>query len=248
MDPRPLFSPLPRRYDALAEVLSFFHNARWRSFLVSRIPAVGDGVVADIAAGTAAVSLALARRLPAARVVGVDLTPLMLATGKRRVSLAGLADRIALVNGDASVLPLASASVDALTFTYLLRYVPDPAATLAELARVVKPGGVMASMEFGVPSGPVSGPLWRLYTRAVLPVFGFVTGGRPWWRVGRFLGPSISGHYRRYPVAWTVAAWERAGFTNVGVRAMSLGGGLIMWGQRAGDQRAACLLRRGPRL
>ena len=73
---------------------------------------------------------------------------------------------------------------------------------------------------------------WWLYTRAVLPVAGAVHGGRAWFDVGRFLGPSISEHYRRHPVDWTAAAWERAGITDVGVRRMSLGGGLVMWGRR----------------
>ena len=61
-----------------------------------------------------------------------------------------------------------------------------------------------------------------------------MTGGPAWFAVGRFLGPNISGHYRRYPVAWTVGAWRKAGFANVGVQVMSLGGGLVMWGTRAG--------------
>jgi len=68
----------------------------------------------------------------------------------------------------------------------------------------------------------------------VLPAGGMLTGGPPWFRVGRFLGPDISRHYRRYPVAWTVDAWGRAGIERVGVRIMSLGGGLVMWGERAG--------------
>jgi demethylmenaquinone methyltransferase / 2-methoxy-6-polyprenyl-1,4-benzoquinol methylase len=232
-DARPLFAPLPARYDQLAEVLSFYQNSRWRSAMVSRVPPVA-GVIADVAAGTAGVSLALAARSPGARVLGVDLSVPMLTEGHRRVAASGLSSRVALVCGRGERLPLASASVDALTFTYLLRYVPDPAATLAELARVVKPGGVMASLEFGVPSGPVWRPLWSLYTRYVLPVGGLLTGGPPWWRVGRFLGPSISSHYRRFPVDRTVAAWQAAGMTDVGYRRMSLGGGLVMWGTRVG--------------
>ena len=73
---------------------------------------------------------------------------------------------------------------------------------------------------------------WWLYTRGVLPVAGYLTGGREWRRVGRFLGPNISNHYRRYSVAWTVQAWKDAGLVNVGVRSMSLGGGLVMWAEK----------------
>jgi demethylmenaquinone methyltransferase / 2-methoxy-6-polyprenyl-1,4-benzoquinol methylase len=235
---RDLFAPLPSRYDRLAEVLSFYQNARWRDFMVSRLPRVdgviADALIADIAAGTAGVTLAHARRQPSARVVGVDLTLEMLREGSRRVAAAGAGARAALVAGRGEQLPFADASVDALTFTYLLRYVDDPAATLAELARVLKPGGVMASLEFHVPSGPLWGPSWWAYTRLVLPIGGLLTGGPSWFRVGQFLGPNISAHYRRYPVDWTVAAWEKAGMTDVRTRIMSLGGGLVMWGTRAG--------------
>ena len=120
------------------------------------------------------------------------------------------------------------------TFTYLLRYVADPQATLNELARLVKPGGAVASLEFLLPRSRFWRFWWWLYTRLVLPAGGWLTGGREWFEVGRFLGPNISAHYRRYPVEWTVEAWERAGFVDVGVRRMSLGGGLVMWGRRAG--------------
>ncbi|MDR2987667.1 MAG: class I SAM-dependent methyltransferase, partial [Nocardiopsaceae bacterium] len=113
-------------------------------------------------------------------------------------------------------------------------YVEDPQATLAELARVVRPGGKVASLEFCVPPSPFWRAAWWLYTRLLLPLGGLLTGGREWFVVGRFLGPNISGHYRRYPVRWTEQAWREAGFTDVGVRLMSLGGGLVMWGTKSG--------------
>jgi demethylmenaquinone methyltransferase / 2-methoxy-6-polyprenyl-1,4-benzoquinol methylase len=233
---RQLFAPLPDRYDRLAEILSFGQNGRWRRAMVDRLiaaPASGSNrVVADIAAGTAGVSLQIADRT-GARVVGLDLTEQMLRQGARNVASAGASGHVSLINARAEQLPLADASVDALTFTYLLRYVDDPQATLAELARVVKPGGVMASLEFCVPSSAFWRFWWRGYTALVLPAGGLITGGPQWYQVGRFLGPSIAGHYRRYPVDWTVRAWHQAGLTDVGYRLMSLGGGLVMWGTRA---------------
>jgi demethylmenaquinone methyltransferase/2-methoxy-6-polyprenyl-1,4-benzoquinol methylase len=233
-----LFTPLPGRYDRLAEVLSMGQNGRWRRAMVDRIAGPwtsgpDQAVVLDVASGTAGVALQLAART-GARVVGVDLTEPMLREGQARVAAAGMEPRISLVTGRAEQLPFPDASFDALTFTYLLRYVEDPQATLAELARVVKPGGTVASLEFCVPPGPLWRAAWEVYTRAILPAGGLLLGGEPWLRVGRFLGPNITGHYRRYPVPWTVEAWQRAGFTAVGTRLMSLGGGLVMWGQRSG--------------
>jgi demethylmenaquinone methyltransferase/2-methoxy-6-polyprenyl-1,4-benzoquinol methylase len=228
-----LFTPLPARYDRLAEVLSFGQNARWRRAMVDQIVRAPGETVLDVASGTAGVAIQLASRTTA-RVVGVDLTEQMLRRGSANVARAGLARQIGLAAGRAEQLPFRDASFDALTFTYLLRYVDDPKATLAELARVIRPGGRVASLEFCVPPSPLWRAAWWAYTRAVLPLGGLVSGGREWFVVGRFLGPSISRHYRRYPVSWTEQAWRDAGFTDVGTRLMSLGGGLVMWGTRSG--------------
>jgi demethylmenaquinone methyltransferase / 2-methoxy-6-polyprenyl-1,4-benzoquinol methylase len=228
-----LFTPLPARYDRLAELLSFRQNGRWRRAMVDQIvPAPGD-LILDVASGTAGVAIQLARRTQA-RVVGVDLTERMLRQGSANVASAGLAGRIRLVTGRGEQLPFPDASFDSLTFTYLLRYVDDPQATLTELARVVKPGGRVASLEFYAPPSPFWRAAWWLYTRLLLPVGGLISGGREWFEVGRFLGPNISGHYSKYPLSWTEQAWRDAGFTDVGSRIMSLGGGLVMWGTRSG--------------
>ena len=227
-----LFSPLPARYDRLAELLSMGQNARWRRAMVDHVVPGRPGLVLDVACGPGGEALQLAER-GAGRVVGIDLTMDMLRQGQRNVSDRSLAGRIQLINGRAEHMPFADASFDALTFTYLLRYVDDPRATLAELARVVKPGGAVASMEFLLPQSRFWRFWWWGYTRLLLPLGGWLTGGRAWFEVGRFLGPNISGHYRRYPVEWTVDAWHRAGLVDVGVRRMSLGGGLVMWGRRA---------------
>jgi demethylmenaquinone methyltransferase/2-methoxy-6-polyprenyl-1,4-benzoquinol methylase len=228
-----LFTPLPGRYDRLAELLSMGQNGRWRRAMVDHIVPHRPGLVLDVASGPAGVALQLADR-SSARVVGVDLTLDMLRQGERNVARRGMVERVQLVAGRAEQMPFAGSTFDALTFTYLLRYVDDPQATLIELARVVKPGGAVASLEFLLPESRFWRFWWWIYTRLLLPVGGWITGGRAWFEVGRFLGPNISAHYRRYPVDWTVDAWGRAGFVDVGVRRMSLGGGLVMWGRRAG--------------
>lgn len=225
-----VFRGLPPDYDRLAEWLSFWQNRRWRAALVDAVAAGSPALVADVATGTAGVALALRRRT-GAEVVGFDLNAGMARQGLRNVRSAGTSGvAIAIARGEQ--LPLPDASVDALSFTYLLRYVDDPEATIAELARVVRPGGMIANLEFLVPEAPTWRRAWWLYTRAVLPVAGLLAGGLAWFRVGAFLGPSISGHYARYPLEWTVDAWRRAGIADITVRRMSLGGGLVMWGRR----------------
>jgi demethylmenaquinone methyltransferase/2-methoxy-6-polyprenyl-1,4-benzoquinol methylase len=229
-----LFSPLPERYDRLAELLSMGQNGRWRRAMVDHVVPDRPALVLDVASGPAGVALQLADR-GAGHVVAIDLTPDMLRQGQRNVERRSMADRIQLVTGRAEQMPFADATFDALTFTYLLRYVADPQSTLTELARVVKPGGAVANMEFLLPKSLFWRFWWWGYTRLLLPVGGWIGGGRAWFDVGRFLGPNISAHYRRYPLDWTVEAWERAGFVDVAVRRMSLGGGLVMWGRRSDE-------------
>lgn len=223
-----LFEELPARYDELGAALSFFQDPRWRRAAVEGVEAGPDERVLDIACGTGLVSRALVERW-GARVVGLDQSAAMLA--RARAMLAAdprLAARITLVEGEAESLPFADREFDHLTFTYLLRYVDDPAATLRELARVVKPGGRVSSLEFCVPTGVWFWP-WRLYTRIGLPVLGRLAS-RSWFEAGRFLGPSIEGFYRSYPLRRQVALWEAAGIGRVEVRRMSLGGGVVIWG------------------
>ena len=145
-----LFQGLPPRYDLLAEILSFGQNARWRSELVGRIASSNPKRILDVATGTAGVAIAIAKRT-GAQVTGIDISQAMLARGRERVRAAGLDGRISLQAGRAEQLPFPSGSFDAVSFTYLLRYVRDPAATVAELARVLRPGGILASLDFYVP-------------------------------------------------------------------------------------------------
>lgn len=226
---RNLFDGLPPRYDRLAEVLSMGQNGRWRRAMVDALVGSSPASILDVATGPGGVARQLAERT-GAKVTGVDLTPEML----KQASANTAGHDICLVVGRGEQLPFGDGTFDGLTFTYLLRYVVDPAETLAELARVVKPGGVIANLEFHVPPSRLWRAMWHLYTRLLLPAGGWVTGGQEWYEVGRFLGPSITQHYRRYPLAWHVHAWEDAGISDVHVRLMSLGGGLVMWGRRAG--------------
>jgi demethylmenaquinone methyltransferase/2-methoxy-6-polyprenyl-1,4-benzoquinol methylase len=224
---RELFAPLGPTYDRYAALLSFGQDPRWRRFLVSRVDVGDDDRVLDVATGTGAVARELLRRHPGLRVVALDQSPEMLAEARRHVG-----ERVELITGSAERLPFESGAFDALTFTYLLRYVDDPAATLAELARVVRPGGTIAMLEFGLPRG-VWRRLWELYVRIGLPGLGrLISPG--WHEVGRFLGPSIRGFHERYPSQELLALWDAAGIDAVNGRRLSLGGGLVVWGRRVG--------------
>jgi demethylmenaquinone methyltransferase / 2-methoxy-6-polyprenyl-1,4-benzoquinol methylase len=228
-----LFAGLERRYDLLSATLSLGQDPRWRRAMIAAIDADRGDRVLDVATGTGLVARGLVQRYGCS-VVGLDQSRDMLAGARRALAAApGLAARIDLVRGEAERLPFSDGEFDHLTFTYLLRYVDDPAATLAELARVVKPGGRIACLEFGLPDPPLWRPLWRLYTRLVLPLAGRAFGAE-WYEVGRFLGPSIEELYAKLPLERQVELWHAAGISAVRVRRMSLGGGVVLSGVRDG--------------
>jgi demethylmenaquinone methyltransferase / 2-methoxy-6-polyprenyl-1,4-benzoquinol methylase len=217
-----LFAPLSSSYDRVGPVLSFGQDPRWRRFLVTRLPADG-GQVLDVATGTGLVAHELVKR--GFRVTGLDQSPQMLARAKRR-----LGDRGSFIEASADAIPCGDAEFDHLTVTYLLRYVDDPAATMRELARVVRPGGTIASLEFGVPMQPWRMP-WELWVRVGLPIAGRALG-HGWEAVGGFLGPSIRAFWRDHPLSRQLAFWQEAGVGAVQMRRLSLGAGIVVWGIR----------------
>ncbi|MFN8187124.1 MAG: class I SAM-dependent methyltransferase [Gaiellales bacterium] len=225
-----LFAPLGPTYDRYASLLSFGQDPRWRRFLVSRLRAGPESSVLDVATGTGAVAIELARR-SGCSVTGIDQSEAMLAEAERRVARAGLRDRISLELGRAEALPFADGSFDALTVTYLLRYVDDPAATLAELARVVRPGGTVASLEFFVPDGPDRTALGSARRRRAAGRRAADLAGAGARSAG-FLGPSIRDLYRRLPLERQLELWRAAGIRDVAHRPLSLGGGIVIWGAR----------------
>jgi demethylmenaquinone methyltransferase / 2-methoxy-6-polyprenyl-1,4-benzoquinol methylase len=232
---RRLFSGIPANYDLLAEALSFGQNGRWRRFMVSRVrdrlePRPARPRVLDVATGPAGVAIHLARTSNA-DVVGLDQSPEMLGAGVRNAREAGLAGRVRFVLGHGDRLPFPDDAFDAVMFTYLLRYVDDPPVALAELTRVLKPGGTLANLEFNLPRRPLWRALWLAYTRVGLPLAGRIVS-KAWYEVGRFLGPNISAFYRRYPLADQLAMWRAVGIPDARAREMSLGGGVVIWGSK----------------
>jgi demethylmenaquinone methyltransferase/2-methoxy-6-polyprenyl-1,4-benzoquinol methylase len=232
-----LFAGLPRHYDLIAALFSFGQDPRWRRTMVRALRPSVDSRVLDVATGTGMVAEALVRH-GGCTVVALDQSEPMLARAQHRLDGDPiLRDRIAVVRGEAEELPFADGEFDALSFTYLLRYVDDPATTMRELARVVRPGGRIASLDFGVPPLFLTRLLWRVYTRAGLPLLGRLVS-RDWYDVGRFLGPNIEGFYKRYPLERMVELWRDAGIDSIQARRMSLGGGLVMSGVKRDVGRA----------
>lgn len=215
-----IFTGIAGSYDRVATVLSLGQDPRWRQALVEAVDARPTDRVLDVATGTGLVAEALRQRFGCA-VVGLDQSADMLRIARSR---GGVFE--AIVEGRAECLPFADAAFDHLTFTYLLRYVDDPAATMRELARVVKPGGRVAMVEFGLPGG-IWRPPWWLYTRVGLPLAGRVVSAK-WSAVGAFLGPSIERFYTDHPIVSLERYWREAGLGDVLTRRMSLGGGLVM--------------------
>src|SRR5580704_3130412 len=214
----------------MGAVLSFGQDPRWRATLVDQVNPLPGQRVLDVATGTGLVAFALARR--GCEVVALDQSPDMLATARRHLEdHRDPKPRITFVQGQAERLPFDDGEFDALTFTYLLRYVDDRAATMRELARVVKPDGRIGMVEFGVPASPPLRAAWRLYTRVGLPLLGRAVSPA-WVEVGRFLGPNIEQLYTQEPDL--AGLWRRSGIADVHERRLSFGAGLVMWGVRSG--------------
>jgi demethylmenaquinone methyltransferase/2-methoxy-6-polyprenyl-1,4-benzoquinol methylase len=232
-----LFAGLPTAYDRMGAVLSFGQDPRWRRAMLDAVNPGHSQRILDVATGTGLVAFGLARR--GAQVTALDQSQDMLAGARRRLAAAPpqVRENITFMQGEAEHLPFADAEFDALTFTYLLRYVDDPAATMRELARVVKPGGRIGMVEFGVPRDPLLRAAWRVHTRVGLPLIGRAISPA-WVEVGRFLGPNIEELHAREPDLG--ALWRSGGIEHVHERPMSFGAGLVMWGVKGHDgQRAA---------
>jgi demethylmenaquinone methyltransferase/2-methoxy-6-polyprenyl-1,4-benzoquinol methylase len=226
-----LFAGLPSQYGLMGAVMSFGQDPRWRRAMVAAVDPRPGARVLDVATGTGLVASLLAQR--GAEVVALDQSEDMLGGARARLAKTPeIADRVRFVRGEAEALPFADSSFDALTFTYLLRYVDDRAATMRELARVLKPGARIGMVEFDVPAPAPLRALWRVHTRVGLPALGRVASPA-WYEVGRFLGPNIEQFHAAEPDL--PALWRQAGIGDVRERHPSFGAGLVMWGVRGGD-------------
>ena len=226
-----LFDGIANRYDLWPELFSFFQIRRWRHHLVSHVDVGRGDMVMDLCTGTGPIAIELSRRY-GSRVVGVDLSVEMLEQSQRNVHRKGRKAKVDLIRGRAEGLPFPGDCFDAVCFTYLLRYVEDPKLTLREVIRVLRPGGKLVSLEFGVPPNLLLRGLWYTYTRVVLPLLTSPLS-KGWREVGAFLGPSISRFYRTYDPEQLREMWVSLGIHDAKVRRLSLGEAVVMWGSKS---------------
>ena len=212
-----MFDAIAPRYDLLNRLLSAGIDQRWRTRAIRTLQLTGRETLIDVATGTADIALAAGG---AARVVGVDFAGAMLGLGQGKVRRAGEEGRITLVRGDALRLPIADATADAVTIAFGIRNVQRPEVGCAEMARVLRPGGRLAILEFGMPRVPGVRSMYEWYFSRVLP----------------FIGRRISGHGGAYsylpasvgsfpPPAEFVTVLRQAGFADV--RAVPLTFGIV---------------------
>jgi len=215
-----MFDAISPRYDLLNHLLSAGLDRRWRALAVRALALTGREHVLDLCTGTAdlAIAAATARGGRAARVTGVDFAGAMLRVGLQKTRDRGLGHRIGLVRGDAAAIPLPAASADAAMIAFGIRNVDAPDRAAAELVRVLRPGGRLAILEFGVPRVPGVRQLYLWYFRRLLPAIGGLVS-----RHGdaySYLPESVGA----FPEPAEFAALlERAGFTAVTARPLTFG-------------------------
>lgn len=222
-----LFKGIANNYELPAQIFSFFQYQHWRRYLVSRLELTNRETVLDICTGPAGVATSVTEKY-GCPVIGLDLSAEMLLQAQANVNRRVL--NIGLVQGRAESLPFKTGSFDAVIFTFLLRYVENVEATIAEITRVLRPGGILASLEFFTPAGLLYPP-WLFHTRVVMPV-GAALISPGWRKVGTFLGPSISNFYKRNPLRDIEQAWQKAGIEKIHTTKLSLGGAVVMWGRK----------------
>ena len=169
-----MFDAIAARYDFLNHLLSAGIDTRWRKRAIRSLALTGRERVLDLCTGTADLAIAAIRAQPAAaRVVGVDFAGAMLQVARDKIARGRLGDRVALVRGDATRIPVRDAAVDAITIAFGIRNVEQVPLACADMHRVLRPGGRLAILEFAVPTIPGLGPLYLWYLHHVLPRVGY---------------------------------------------------------------------------
>ncbi len=173
-----MFNAIAGHYDPLNRFLSVGFDRRWRRRMVKSLGLTGTQTVLDLCTGTADVAIALCEPEPSShRVIGVDFSSEMLRHGQKKLNTQDLMSKVHLIRADGTAIPLPLGSVDAATIAFGIRNIQNPMRALLEIQRVVRPGGRLVILEFGMPSMRGIRTLYRWYFRRVLPWFGRLASG-----------------------------------------------------------------------
>jgi demethylmenaquinone methyltransferase/2-methoxy-6-polyprenyl-1,4-benzoquinol methylase len=225
---RTMFNRIAFRYDLLNRLLSFGIDRYWRKKTVAQVTARHPKSVLDVATGTGDLALGLARAIPTATVTGVDLSADMLAIGRRKIEKKGLTNVAALIEGDGEHLPFATGAFEAVTTGFGIRNFENIPAGLAEMYRVLQPGGSVHILEFSMPRETLFGALYHFYFRRMLPFIGGLLTGE--YKAYRYLQRSVED----FPSGDRFAAlMQQAGFTALTQTPLTRGLTILYCGKKA---------------
>ena len=228
---RKMFDNIAGSYDSLNHIMSLDADKSWRKTMLGKL---GEGVdgrplkVLDLACGTGDSSIAIAQGLPAATVTGLDLSEGMLEVMKEKVGRADLGNRITAVRGDGECLPFADGTFDRVSIAFGIRNFQNREQGLAEMLRVLRPGGRLVVLELSLPEQKVLRALFKCYFLHILPfIGGLISGNRGAYR---YLPESV---LRFPPKDIFLNMLTSAGFVNVGHKALTFGICRMYWGEKA---------------
>lgn len=215
---RDMFDSIAPAYDFMNRAMTMGIDKLWRRRAVNKIRTAEPKDILDVATGTGDLAIKLARAIPGCRVTGIDLSEGMLAVGREKVRAAGLDDRIAFECGDCLALPFADGSFDCVTVAYGVRNFERLADGYREMLRVLRPGGMLCVLELSTPRGWLTAPLYRLYTRYIIPLAGRLVSKD--LRAYSYLPESIAAVAQGEDM---LALMREAGFADARCRVMTMG-------------------------
>ncbi len=215
---REMFDNIAPAYDRLNRAMSFGLDRSWRRKAVRLIAALRPATVYDIASGTGDFAIALARAIPRARVVGLDLAPEMAEIGRRKIERAGLSGRADIAVGDCLASPLPEGAADAVTVAFGVRNFADLPAGYRAMRAMLRPGGMLCVLELSTPASSLVRPFYKLYTGCVIPLMGRIVSHDT--RAYSYLPESIAAVPQRRDM---LRIMEEAGYVNTSYKSLTMG-------------------------